>query len=232
MKSSLEKEVFFSIKSSKWPHCITKGLSDASKKARYTFSMSYIIAGLGNPGEEYQVTRHNAGRIMVEKIKEVYGFSEWKHDKKLNALLSKGEIEENKTVLVIPETFMNRSGGALAPLITSVKKAEKLIVIYDDLDLPLGALKMSFNRGSGGHRGLESIIKSLKTEKFIRIRVGIAPVTPSGKTKKPSSVDNHILGEFKKAEQEILKKEGKKVVEIFPMLFNEGLAKAMTVFNQ
>ncbi len=197
--------------------------------------MPYIIAGLGNPGEEYKDTRHNAGRIMAEYIAKAYDFSEWKHDKKLNALVSKGEIEEEKVQLVNPETFMNKSGASLAPLISSVKKAEKLIVIYDDLDLPLGTVRMSFNRGSGGHRGLESIAKSIKTTAFIRIRVGIAPTTPSGKTKKPSgeaAVEKHILGEFKKAEQDILKKEGKKVVEILPILFSKGLSDAMTEFNQ
>jgi PTH1 family peptidyl-tRNA hydrolase len=196
--------------------------------------MPYIIAGLGNPGEEYKETRHNAGRIMVEKIAKAYGFSEWKHDKKLNALTTKGEIDGEKVQLVNPETFMNKSGSALAPLVTSVKKAEKLIVIYDDLDLPLGTLRMSFNRGSGGHRGLESIVKSIKTPAFIRIRVGIAPVTPSGKTKKPTGeavVEKHILGEFKKAEQDILKKEAKKIVDILPVLFKDGLSVAMSQFN-
>lgn len=197
--------------------------------------MPYIIAGLGNPGEEYAYTRHNAGRIVLESIKEHYECSDWKHDKKLNALISKGEIGEEKITLVEPETFMNRSGGALAPLIGSEKKTEKLIVVYDDLDLPFGTLKMSFDRGSGGHNGLESIIKSIKTRKFIRIRVGICPVTPSGKAKKPvgeEAVQKCILGEFKKPEQEMLKRQSKKINEILPLLFSEGLGKAMTEFNK
>ena len=150
----------------------------------------------------------------------------------MNALTIKGEIEDEKVTLIEPETFMNRSGSAVAPLITSVKKAEKLVIIYDDLDLPMGALKMSFNRGSGGHKGIESIAKAIKTTAFIRIRVGIAPITPGGKTKKPADVDKHILGEFKKAEQDVLKKEGKKAAEILPLLFFEGLSKAMTEFNK
>lgn len=194
--------------------------------------MPHIIAGLGNPGEEYAQTRHNAGRIMLESIKKSYEFTDWKHDKKLNALVSKGEIDGEKVTLVEPETFMNRSGSSLAPLITSVKKAEKLIVVYDDLDLPMGTMKMSFNRGSGGHKGVESIAKSIKTTAFIRVRVGIAPTTPSGKTKKPADVDKHILGEFKKPEQDILKKEGKKVAEILPVLFEKGLSVAMSEFNK
>jgi PTH1 family peptidyl-tRNA hydrolase len=197
--------------------------------------MSYVIAGLGNPGEEYLHTRHNAGRIILEKIKDAFEFSDWKADMKQNALISKGEIEGEKVILSEPETFMNRSGQALAPLVTSAKKAEKLVVIYDDLDLPLGTMKMSFNRSSGGHRGVESIIKALKTEKFLRIRIGIAPVTPGGKIKKPlgeDAVSKHILGEFKKQEQEILKKQAKKIIAVLPLLCTEGYAKAMTEFNK
>lgn len=197
--------------------------------------MPYIIAGLGNPGEEYVHTRHNSGRIILEQIKKAFAFPEWKSDKMLGALISKGEIEKEKVTLVEPETFMNRSGKSLASLVTSAKKAEKLIVIYDDLDLPIGTMKMSFNRGSGGHKGLESVIKALKTQAFIRIRIGIAPVTPGGKTKKPSGEDavgKHIIGEFKKAEQDILKKLGKKVVEMLPILFEEGLGKATGEFNK
>jgi PTH1 family peptidyl-tRNA hydrolase len=196
--------------------------------------MPFIIAGLGNPGEEYICTRHNAGRIILENIKDAFEFPAWKADLKQNALISKGEIEAQKVWLIKPETFMNRSGQSLSPIITSEKKAEKLIVIYDDLDLPLGAMKMSFNRGSGGHKGVESVIKSLKTEKFIRIRIGVAPVSPGGRIRKPSgeeAVQRHILGEFKKAEQDILKKQSKKIIEMLPLLFTEGMGKAMTEFN-
>jgi len=196
--------------------------------------MSYIVAGLGNPGEEYTGTRHNAGRMLVEAIHKAYRFEDWKHDKKLNALVSKGEVEGDKTILVLPETFMNRSGSALAPLVTSEKKAEKLVVIYDDLDLPLGTIKMSFNRGSGGHKGVESIAKSIKTKKFIRIRVGIAPVTPAGKLRKPKDEDGvqkHILGEFKKTELDILKKQGKDVVNAIATLVSDGLQPATMQLN-
>lgn len=195
----------------------------------------FIIAGLGNPGEEYTETRHNAGRIILEVIKKAGDFSEWKADKMLTALISKGELAEEKVTLIEPEGFMNKSGKSFVTLITSAKKAEKLVVIYDDLDLPIGTMKMSFNRGSGGHKGVESIIKAIKTEAFIRIRIGIAPVTPGGKTKKPSgeeAVGKHILGEFKKVEQDILKKHGKKVIEILPILFEKGVGDAMTAFNK
>jgi PTH1 family peptidyl-tRNA hydrolase len=196
--------------------------------------MSYIIVGLGNPGEEYSNTRHNVGRIILDHIKNAYESSEWKLDKKLSALVSKGEVEGDKMTLIEPETFMNNSGKSLKPLMLTEKKANKLVVVYDDLDLPFGTMKMSFDRGSGGHKGLESIIKAIKTRAFIRIRVGISPATPSGKLKKPLGdlpVQKHILGEFKKPELDVLKKEAKRVIEILPLLFSEGLGKAMTEFN-
>lgn len=129
---------------------------------------------------------------------------------------------------------MNNSGRAVGKMIKSKKAAEKLIVVYDDIDLPVGSLKISYNKSSGGHRGLESIIKTLKTQEFIRIRIGIAPTTPSGKLKKPSGeqkVLDFILGKFKPTEMEVLKKVFKKATEAIQTLVEEGREKAMNQFN-
>ncbi len=173
----------------------------------------YIVVGLGNPGDEYACTRHNTGRMAV-------------------SYLEKKEIKGIKFVHL--ETFMNKSGSGVAKVVKSKKVAQKLIVIYDDLDLGLGQMKISYNRSSGGHRGVESIIKALKTEEFIRIRVGISPATPSGKVKKPSgenAVDKHILGEFKKSETEVIKKVFKRVAEAVKVISEHGLQRAMTECN-
>lgn len=195
----------------------------------------FILAGLGNPGEEYTNTRHNAGRMMVQDFVKKNG-GEWKTDKKLNALVSVVECEGEKIKCVLPETFMNRSGASLAPLVKGEKQAASLIVVYDDLDLALGSLKISFNRGSGGHRGLENIIKAVKTEAFVRIRVGISPQTPSGKLKKPSgevAVEKAILGSFKEDELSELKKVSKKVAAAIEMLTSAGTSqKALAVARQ
>jgi PTH1 family peptidyl-tRNA hydrolase len=172
----------------------------------------YIVVGLGNPGDEYAQTRHNTGRLAADFI------------------AAKTDVVKVFT----PETFMNKTGAAVAKVVKSKKAAEKLIVIYDDLDLPLGTLKISFNRSSGGHRGVESIIKALKTEGFMRIRIGISPSTPSGKLKKPkgeAAVEKHILSEFKKPEIDILKKMFKKSLEIVETISEHGLTRAMTEFN-
>jgi len=160
----------------------------------------YIVVGLGNPGREYALTRHNTGRMAVDFLSE-----------------------QVKSVKVLaPDTFMNHSGKAVAKVVKSKKAAEKLIVIYDDLDLPLGILKISYNRGSGGHKGLESVIHALKTREFIRIRLGIG---------KKKDVKKHILSNFTKSEMEILKKVFKKTKEVVQVIVEEGREKAMNKFN-
>ncbi|MBU0999441.1 aminoacyl-tRNA hydrolase [Patescibacteria group bacterium] len=173
-----------------------------------------LVVGLGNPGKEYENTRHNTGRILVSIL-----------EKKLN---------QNKIKFLTPDTFMNNSGKALVSLIKTKKDFKDLVVIYDDIDLPLGKMKISFNRSSGGHNGLASIIKALKSEEFLRIRIGISPATPKGIVKKPKgekAVIKFILGEFKKSELEILKKLSKKVTEAVETIFNESKEKAMSLYN-
>jgi PTH1 family peptidyl-tRNA hydrolase len=209
------------------------------------FGMIYTFVGLGNPGEEYVDTRHNAGRMMLLWLAKSEG-AEWKTDKKLNAQLAKINIGSNigkkirgnvgslRALLVLPDSYMNNSGKSVKPLIGSLKAAEKLMVIYDDLDLPFGSTKMSFNKSSGGHKGLESIIKALKTEKFARIRIGTSPTSPTGKLRKPQGeekVMKHILGKFKPDEMLVLKKLSKKVNTALETFTTSGLGAAMTEFN-
>ncbi|MDP9249702.1 MAG: aminoacyl-tRNA hydrolase [bacterium] len=176
-----------------------------------------LIVGLGNPGAEYENTRHNTGRILVGLI-----------EKKL------AENKKLKIKFITPDNFMNNSGRVVAPLVKAKKDLKDLIVIYDDIDLPLGKIKISFNRSSGGHNGLASVIKALKSEEFLRIRVGISPVTPSGKLKRPfgeKEVIKFILGEFKKYEIETLKKLSKKIAEAIECIFTESKEKAMSLYN-
>ena len=212
--------------------------------------MSYIIVGLGNPGVEYENTRHNAGRLAVTAWAKAYQkeeeLSDWKFDKLLNAQKATGEVSPGspwgknnkkrsaeKVLVLLPETFMNNSGKALKDKIKSVKAAEKLVVVHDDLDLPLGTIKMVFNRGSGGHKGLESIIKAIKTQAFIRIRLGVCPTTPTGKLKKPvgDKLVNFIVGEFKPDELKIFKKIEKRTAEAIDLIVGEGKEKAMGEIN-
>lgn len=187
--------------------------------------MQYLIVGLGNPGEEYAKTRHNAGRMVVEQFCKKNDFSEWAKDKTIKALISKGSVGKDKVTLLEPDNFMNVSGKSVAPLVKNAKDAERTIVVYDDLDLPLGTMKISFNRSSGGHKGVESIIKALKTTAFARLRIGISPSTPSGKPRKPKggqALLDFIIGEFKKPEIEEMKKVAKKGAEALGLILDEG----------
>jgi peptidyl-tRNA hydrolase, PTH1 family len=161
----------------------------------------YTIVGLGNPGVEYENTRHNTGKMAVESI----------------------EDRGIKAKFIHLDTFMNKSGSGVAKAIKSKKAAEKLVVIYDDLDLPLGTMKISYNRGSGGHKGIESIVRAIKTKEFIRIRIGIG---------KKADVEKHILGKFTPKEMGELKKVFKRVGDAVETLVDEGLDKAMTLHNK
>lgn len=199
-----------------------------------TYLMTWVIIGLGNPDEEYARTRHNTGRMMVQKFSENHGFSEWKEEKKSRSFIARGMVGKAIAVAVVPNTYMNKSGFAAAHYITSVKAAEKLVVVYDDLDLPLGTIKISFDRGSGGHKGIESIAAALKTKRFVRIRIGISREGKDGTAKKPQGedeVEKFILGEFKADEMTLLKNVFKKASEAVEAIIGEGREVAMNRFN-
>lgn len=190
----------------------------------------YFIVGLGNPGEKYKNSRHNTGRIILELYGKNLKLSSFEFDKKTNSLIS--EIKK-KAVLILPETFMNNSGTAVKKIITSKTKAKNLVVIHDDLDLPLGRFKISFNRSSAGHKGIESIIKNIKTNEFTRVRVGVSLKTPKGKIKKPETKKtvDFIISDFKKDELSELKKLSKKIFEALELIIQGELNKAMNSFN-
>ena len=191
-----------------------------------------IIVGLGNPGEKYVNTRHNAGEVVLRRLAKYFEADDFVTHK--HAEIALGKIGKEKTSFVFPTTFMNDSGKAVKPLVTSKKDLAKLIVIQDELDLPVGRMKCSFGKNSGGHRGIESIIQTLKSKEFFRVRVGISPGTPSGKLKKPSgekAVLSLILGKFKPSEETILAKQSKKVAETLEILATKGKEAAMSFGN-
>jgi len=198
---------------------------------------NYLFVGLGNPGPDYEQSRHSFGRmVLLSLASKPLGEMEiknWRFDKKLKAQITEGKFGKNKFRLLLPENMMNNSGGGVKPLIKNKKEANQVVVIHDDVDLPLGVLKISYNRGSGGHRGVESIVKALKTTEFIRLRLGVAPTTPTGKIKKPSSdkVVDFIIGHFKPAESEIVKKTIKQAKTVIQSLIEDGLAKTMNHYN-
>jgi PTH1 family peptidyl-tRNA hydrolase len=210
--------------------------------------INYIIVGLGNPGGEYEGTRHNVGRMVLDAFVKKNDFKSWAEDKRLKSLTAEGKIGKNKALLLKPETFMNKSGEALLGLLKDkklkleskkvnnikLKTLENLIVVNDDLDLPLGKIKVSFNKSSGGHRGVESINKAVKTEAFIRLRLGISGETASGKIKKPQGeekVIDTILGRFKPSEADELKKTIKKAVQALELVIEYGWEKGASMLG-
>ncbi len=190
------------------------------------------IVGLGNPGKEYAHTRHNAGRLVLEMIAGTS--TDFRNDKKSNADIGGVLLGDTKTTFILPNTFMNNSGQSVAPFVKSAKDLSKLVVVYDELDLPIGKIKISFNRSSGGHNGLSSIIKVVKSEEFVRVRIGVSPSTPTGKLKKVTGTGTgqaFLMKEFTPKQMDALKKVSKTVKEALEVLVTEGKDKAMTMFN-
>ncbi len=193
----------------------------------------YTIVGLGNPGKEYRETRHNTGRIAIDFLAKKHDI-ELVSNKKYSGNYGKGNIAHESVQLLQPDTFMNKSGKSVAEAVKSKKGIEQMIVIYDDLDLPFGTMKMSYNRSSGGHRGLESIIRALKSESFVRIRVGVSASTLGGKIKKPKGEEKvlkFIMGKFNTSEKETLKKLFKKIDESIETWVTRGRETAMSQIN-
>lgn len=178
--------------------------------------MALVIVGLGNPGKEYEKTRHNAGRMAVELLAAKEDVGEFTFHKPSNALVAKGSVGGENATLVLPETMMNLSGKAVMQFVKTPKAAKNLLVIHDDLDLPLGTIKMVFGRGSGGHKGVESIMRAIKTKDFARIRIGISAPGKKNQAKKvigEEKVIKMVIGKWKPAEEVVVKKVMKKVVE-------------------
>lgn len=195
---------------------------------------THLIVGLGNPGDEYAHTRHNIGRMFVESLHEANDFGPWMVDKKPAMHTAKGNFAGAKTILLVPDTFMNNSGRAVAHFVKSKKDAGNTVVIYDDMDLALGSIKISHGRSSGGHNGVESVIKALKTKDFVRIRVGVSPKGAQGLPRKPKGEDRvlkFLLGRMSPAERTALKKVFARVANALETIVTEGYQKAMTEWN-
>ncbi len=196
--------------------------------------MALVIVGLGNSGTEYEKTRHNAGRIAVERFASEIGAEDFKQNKTAKSLVAKGSVGGETVTLVLPETMMNLSGKAVAAFVKTPKAAKKLLVVQDDLDLPLGTIKMVFARGSGGHKGIESIMRSIKTDAFARIRIGISATGKKNQAKKvvgEEKVINHVIGKFRPAEESVIRKALAKTVEAITLYAEEGIEAATQFAN-
>jgi len=182
-----------------------------------------LIVGLGNPGEKFNKTRHNFGFRIVDAFGKKNSFFDFKLSKKANALISEGFLDEEKIILVKPQTFMNNSGQAVKKIM-SQEKSPLLWVIHDDLDLDLGKIKISQDRSSAGHKGVQSIINEIKTKDFLRFRLGI-----NGQT--PYKVEDFVLQKFTKEEEPIIKTVTDKVCQALEIALREGTESVMSEYN-
>lgn len=162
-----------------------------------------LIFGLGNPGGEYANTRHNIGFIMLD---DYIGENKW--SKKFNGLYIEKSINGEKYIFVKPLSYMNLSGGVVSSFVKYYKVTNKdIIVIHDDLDLPVGKIRIKVNSSAGGHNGIKDIIKSLNTQEFCRIKVGIS-------NNKDIDTKDYVLGKFSKADMDTIKNVEREVYEI------------------
>ncbi len=184
----------------------------------------YIIVGLGNPGPQYERNRHNLGFQVLDVLARRHGLSFNRAHYK--SLVAEGRIASKPVVLVKPMTYMNLSGEAVGPLVrVYAVPLERLLVVYDDMDLPLGKLRLRPKGGSGGHRGLESVIRALKTDEIPRLRVGIGRPPPH------LSPTNYVLQDFSPEEEEELAVVREEAADAIEVWLTEGLQAAMDRFN-
>lgn len=185
----------------------------------------YIIVGLGNPGREYEKTRHNIGFRVIDAVAEQFGIG--LTEKKHKAVLGKGIIDGQKAVLAKPQTYMNLSGESVRALVDYYKADEEteLIVIYDDISLDVGRLRIRKKGSAGGHNGMKNIILHLGHDTFCRIRMGVGD--------KPKGYDlaDYVLGHFSKEEEAAIKEGVERAVEALKTVLLEGPDQAMNRFN-
>jgi PTH1 family peptidyl-tRNA hydrolase len=184
-----------------------------------------LVVGLGNPGIEYQFTPHNLGYLTIDRIAQRCKVDV--HSRRCQAVTAKAKLAGHDVLLAKPETYMNLSGLSVRKLVEDlgIDPANDLIVVYDELDLPMGAIRVRPRGGTAGHNGLESIIGALGTEEFTRVRLGIAPdhaVRDGAK---------YVLAQFKKSQLEMIDEVLDRAADAVEAIFKDGVAAAMNRFN-
>ncbi len=181
-----------------------------------------VIVGLGNPGRKYSDTRHNIGYRVLEEI--AGRFSIEKEESRFDAIIGHIRIDGEKVLLVKPLTYMNLSGKTVQPLVRWFKlDLDDLIVIYDDMDLPPGVLRLRAQGGSGGHKGMASIIERLGSQEFARIRIGIG--------RPDNEAINWVLGKFSPNEQKLMEEVISQAVAAVECWVKQGIDRAMNEYN-
>jgi PTH1 family peptidyl-tRNA hydrolase len=181
-----------------------------------------LIVGLGNPGSEYEWSRHNLGFMLIDKLASDAQVEVRRRE--CSGLIGRAEIESNNVLLVKPQTYMNLSGQTVSCLLAK-HSPEKLIVISDDLALPIGSIRIRERGSAGGHNGLKSIIATVGTDEFVRLRIGIQPEHPINDSKK------FVLDSFARSERELVKEVIDRSATAIRTILKDGVLKAMSEFN-
>lgn len=190
-----------------------------------------VIAGLGNPGSRYEATRHNVGFLLVDELARRHGKSEWRD--KFGARICEASLEEATVTLVKPQSFMNRSGGPLGEMLGFYKiPATELVVVHDEIDLPMGTIRIKSGGGDGGHNGIRSIVAALGKD-FTRVRLGVGrpQVEGRGPGANGPSVSDWVLGRFGADERAQLEAMIERGVEACMELCRSGLVASQNKFN-
>ncbi|WP_107667433.1 aminoacyl-tRNA hydrolase [Cyanothece sp. BG0011] len=185
-----------------------------------------LIVGLGNPEPKYDKTRHNIGFEIVDLLAETWGLS-WKENRRFQGVIAEGTSRNNQKIYLLkPLTYMNRSGQSVRAVVDWYKlTSTDVLVIYDDMDLPIGRMRMRLSGSAGGHNGMKSIISHLGGQNFPRLRLGI------GKSGQLDNTVSHVLGRFSPEERKIIDKTFPLVVDAIETSLIEGIEKAMSLFN-
>jgi PTH1 family peptidyl-tRNA hydrolase len=189
-----------------------------------TIAAGYIVAGLGNPGERYHLTRHNVGFRTVDILSEKWGFVLSRHKHK--ALFGEGRINGHKVILAKPQTYMNRSGESILDMVSYYKlPLNNLIIIYDDVDIQLGKIRVRPRGSAGTHNGMRSVIYQLQDDDFPRVRIGIGP--------KPAGMDmaDFVLSGFGGEEERMVHESLMRAAEAVDTIIRKGCQEAMNRFN-
>ncbi|MCU9594332.1 aminoacyl-tRNA hydrolase [Caldibacillus thermolactis] len=184
-----------------------------------------LIVGLGNPGKEYEETRHNIGFKVIDELSKELQIP--LNESKFKGLYGKGNINGERVLLLKPMTYMNLSGEAVSALMNFYKiSAEELLVIYDELDLPVGKIRLRYKGSAGGHNGIKSIIQHIGTQEFKRIRIGI------DRPERGKSISDYVLGKFNKEDIPIIEEMVQKSVKACEEWIDKPFLEVMNIYNQ
>ena len=184
----------------------------------------HLVIGLGNPGEQYKKTRHNAGFMLIDAIADTFSID--LNKKKFDAEFGRGYIEEVEVILAKPQAFMNRSGPPVQKLAAYFNiSIQNILVIHDDIDLNLGRIKIKKKGGGGGHNGIKSLINALNSGDFPRLRIG------TGRPDEHTEVIGHVLGRFTNRESEIMERTLFRAKEAVAIILCDGIKEGMNRFN-